>query len=228
MLRHLTLLWRKHSPLEEQLFAAVRDLLPPPARAIFDVQVSGITHVQRLSGGTEIDLYRLRGGKTDWSDIPSFPNTGEFPLAEIRFSVKAKRYKARLSCISGHIFDFGLTPSAKSIAFATWDKQPKAELVGDPMLATSTRTPEPIPAIWQDFLARHPQTEADEWTFNNADTARRVYLREGEFLILAERGDEFVLHRLEPPGEYLFYLETSGATPERIEGLVDEMVRNSD
>src|SRR5215831_2511033 len=106
--QRLSLLWRHFSPLEERLLAAVRDVLPPQAQPIFDAQVTAITLVQRHPRWTEIRFYRRRNGKVDWSDLPAFPCAGEFPLAEVRFAVQKKRYKATLTAISGHIFDFAI------------------------------------------------------------------------------------------------------------------------
>ena len=62
----------------------------------------------------------------DWSGVPSFPRTGEFCLAEVRFSVGGNGYKAALTSISGHIFDFRILPSPKAIAFANWDSAASA------------------------------------------------------------------------------------------------------
>jgi hypothetical protein len=46
--QRLSLLWRRFSPLEERLFATVRNVLPLQATPTFDAQVAEITHVQRL------------------------------------------------------------------------------------------------------------------------------------------------------------------------------------
>src|SRR3989338_1807215 len=99
--QRLSLIWRRFSPLEERLLATVRGVLPPDARPILDAQVSAITHVQRLPGWTEIDYYRRRFGKVDWSKVRRFPLTGEFPLARVRFAVRGRRYRATLSCVDG-------------------------------------------------------------------------------------------------------------------------------
>ena len=125
ILQRLSLIWRRFSPLEERLIAAVREVLPPQARGVFDAQIAGITLVQRLPPRwSEISFYRQRHGKVDWSDLPAFPRTGEFRLAEVQFSVEGRRYKATLTSIGGHIFDFTVIPSAKAVAFADWDGAP--------------------------------------------------------------------------------------------------------
>jgi hypothetical protein len=225
IMQGLSLLWGRFSPLEERLIAAVREVLPPQAQPIFDAQVAGITLVQRLPQWTEIDFYRRRKGKVDWSDIPAFPRTGEFPLAEVRFAVAKRRYKATLSSIGGQIFGFGITPSPKAVAFVAWDAPHSTRLLADPLVVDSSRMPEPIPVAWREFLAHRQGARPGEWTFHDADTARRVALEDGEFLILAERpGDEYVMHRIEPPAS-VFYLASHDSTPEPIEGELSDVFR---
>lgn len=65
----------------------------------------------------EIDLYRLRHRRPDWTGVPMFPCTDEFGLAEVRFRVAGRQFKSVLSSISGHVFDFATTPGPRDIAF---------------------------------------------------------------------------------------------------------------
>jgi len=226
ILQQLSLLWRRFSPLEERLLAAVREVLPAPAQPIFDAQVAGITLVQRLPGWAEINFYRRRQGKVDWSDIPAFAHTGEFLLAEVRFSAAGRRYKATLTSVGGRMFEFLISPSPKAISFASWDGDPSARLLADPLIAQSSRAPEPIPTAWREFLVgRHGQQPGD-WTFHDADTAYRTTVGQGEFVVLAERaGDEFVMHRIEPPASNLFYVAPHDGTPEPISGAIQDVFR---
>ena len=227
--QRFSLMWRRFAPLEERLIAAVRAVLPPQAQTIFDAQISSITLVQRLPPHwAEISFYRRRHGKVDWSDVPAFPRTGEFRLAEVQFSVGGRRHKATLTSISGHIFDFTVIPSPKAIAFADWDAAPCARLLSDPLTPVSAREPQPIPPSWQDFLARH-RAFADDWTLHDSGTAYSTAFADGEFLVLAERGgDQFVLHRIEPLGASLFYLDSHDGTPEPIKGDVRDVFRQPD
>ena len=228
--QRLNLMWRRFSPLVERLIAAVRAVLPPQAQAIFDAQVAGITLVQRLPPHwAEISFYRRRHGKVDWSDIPAFPHTGEFRLARVQFSIGGRRYKATLTSISGHIFDFTVTPSPKAIAFADWDAAPSTSLLSDPLTPQSAREPQPIPDAWRDFLARQERPGAGDWIFHDSKTAYSTAFADGEFLILAERdGDQFVLHRIEPPASTLFYLDSHDGTPEPIKGDIVDVFRQAD
>jgi hypothetical protein len=222
--QRLSLLWRRFSPLEERLIAAVRNVLPPQAQPIFDAQVAAITLVQRHPN--EICFYRRRTGKLDWNDVPAFPRSGDFRLAEVTFSVGGRRYKATLTSIRGHIFDFAVTPSPKVKAFAEWDGPPSARLLADPLTAESVNEPQPIPDSWGDFLARHKALAPDGWKLHDSQTAYSTAFADGQFLILAEReGEQFVLHRIEPPASSLFYLGSHDGTPELIEGDILDVFR---
>ena len=229
MAKRLGLMWRRFSPLEEHLLAAVRSVLSPEARAIFDAQMSGITLVQRLPPHwAEISFYRRRHGRVDWSDVPAFPRTGEFRLAEVQFSASGRRHKATLTSIGGHIFDFTVTPSPRAIAFSEWDDLPSVRLLADPLVADSASERHPIPESWRDVLARHREVARD-WTLHDSETAYRIALAEGDFLVLAEReGDRFVLHRIEPPASSLFYVGSHDGTPEAITGDIRDVLRQPD
>jgi len=217
----IKLFWRRFSPLEEKLLAAVRKALPPAALPTFDAQVAAINRVQRLPHWTEIDFYHLKGGKSDWASVPPFPNAGEFPLAEIRFAVGGRRFKAILSSITGHIFDFRIQPSPSSIAFLDWDDEPVVRLLNDPLSAVASKQIAPVPKVWLDFITSHDPAMTSDWTVFDANTARFVSLESGEFVVLAEReGPEFLLHRVEPTASSLFYLEAHDATPEPIKDIL--------
>ncbi len=157
-----------------------------------------------------------------------FPRTGEFRLAQVRFTAGGRRYKATLSSIDGHVFDFAVTPSPKAIAFANWESAPSVRLLSDPLTVESSREPELVPRAWQEFLARPRPQDTDDWTFHDSETAYRTTFNEGEFLVLAERqGDEFVLHRIEPLASTLFYMASHDGTPEPIEGDILAIFRKT-
>jgi hypothetical protein len=214
--QRLSFLRRRFSPLEARLFEAVRGVLPVAAVPIFDGQVRAIRHVQRLPGWTEIDYYARRDGKGGWANAPLFPRLGEFPLVRLGFTVERHRYRATLSCVAGHIFDFGITPGPRRVAFTGWDLPPTADLLGDPF-ATEAEADHEIPAAWRNVVGRAGVSAAAAgWVLHDARTARLVTLEEGQFLVLAERGDEFILHRVEPVSDVLFRLASHDGSPERI------------
>jgi hypothetical protein len=220
-------MWRRFSPLEERLIRAVREVLPQLAQAVFDAQIAGITLVQRHFN--EICFYRRRSGKVDWSGVPTFPRTSEFRLAEVRFSVEGRRYKAALTSIGGHIFDFTVTPSPKTIAFTDWDSAGSARLLSDPLARECASEPQPMPDAWREFLARHKELDVGEWKLHDTATVYRTAFADGEFLVLAEReGDQFVLHRIGPPASTLFYLGSHDGTPEPVRGDILDVFRQPD
>ena len=218
VIRRLSLFWKLFTPLEVRLFAEVRNVLPKDAQLLFDAQVAAINHVQRLPPSwSEIDFYR----RPNWTGIPLFPCTDEFRLAEVRFRTGRRPYKAVLSSINGHIFDFATTPGPKAVAFEAWDGGATTALLGDPLRAvTRSKEPENIPAVWQDFLLRHVGQQPGGWVLHDASTAYRVVVNDAEYLILAEReGPEFILHRIEPGGERLYYLKDHDAVPQALDRI---------
>jgi hypothetical protein len=127
VIRELALVWQRFSPLERRVLDEIRGVLPDPAKPMFDGQLGAITRVQRLPPSwSEIDFYCLRRGKPNWTDVPLFPCTDEFRLAEVRFQVLGRSYKSTLSSIGGHIFDLATTPGARKVAFV-----PPEEIVDD-------------------------------------------------------------------------------------------------
>jgi hypothetical protein len=233
-MKRFALLWRRFSPLEEKLLEAVRRALAPSARAIFDAQVAAITKVQRHPEWTEIAFYRMRGGKVDWKGVPLFPRSEELPLAEVRFKAGGRAFKARLTAIDGHIFDFAVTPGPKGVAFAEWEGDPSVAALSDPEDRSAPAPVEVVPDAWRDFLAEvlssrgapdapraHP-----EWALYGDGEAYRVALDEGEFLILAElRGERFLLYRLEPKPGAFFLQNGHDAPPGRVAGDFREALR---
>jgi hypothetical protein len=236
VIRELGLLWKRFSPLEERLLSEVRQVLPAAAKSAFDAQVAAVNHVQRLPPAwSEIDLYRLPGGKksrligrgkVSWLGVPMFPCTDEFRLAAVSFRIAGRPYTATLSSIQGHISDFATTPGPRAVAFDPWDEAPVARLLGDPLRAPSGHNePEAIPVEWQEFLERQAGPPPDGWTFFDRTTARRVALADGVYLILAEQeGPAFVLHRVEPPTKGMFYLRHYDGEPERLKGDLEMVV----
>jgi hypothetical protein len=198
------MLWRRFTPLEEQLLGAVRSALPASARATFDAQVAGVTLVQRgAPSWTEIIFYRRRSGRVDWSDVASFARAGEFALAEVVFRVGGRRFRSRLTCLAGHIADFATQPGPKEVAFAAWDPGAEPRLIWDPSGPGGEAEAVPVPVEWTAVAERYPSAGSRGWRLHGAASAYAVALEEGEFLVLAERdGNEFLMFRTSPPGGY--------------------------
>jgi len=151
-----------------------------------------------------------------------FPCTDEFRLAQVKFRIAGRAYKATLSCINGHIFDFAITPGPKNVAFEPWEEGPAAALLRDPLLAPSgNREPERLPVQWQKFLERHSGDQTDGWVLYDETTAYRVVIDDAQYLILAEReGPQFILYRVEPSGDGLYYLKHHDGIPSLSIGIL--------
>ena len=221
VIQRLSLLWKRFSPLEERLLGEIRHVLPLDALPIYDAQVTAINRVQRLPPSwSEIDFYRIRGGKPNWAGISMFPCTEEFRLASVAFRVGGKGYKATLHCIGGHIFDFAITPGARAVSFDQWEAKPSAVLLADPLrAATGERDTETLPVEWQTFLAEHGSAPPIGWELHDGRSAYRVALDDGQYLVLAARegGEEFILQRLEPPAAHLFHVLHHDSVPEPLQ-----------
>ncbi len=227
MFNRVRLLWKRYTPLEQRLFAAVRAVLPDEVRPSFDAQVAAVTKVQRLPPSwSEIDLYCIRRGTLGWGDVPTFPCTDEFRLAEVRFDAAGIRYRAFLDCVGGHIFDIVVIPGAKAVAFDTWDAPGTATLLADPRRAPEGRKAlEPLPHEWETFLANRTGEPVGDWILHDGETAGRVALADGEYLVLAQRGgEEFLLQRLDPPADGLFHLTSPDDAPRRLDEDLDRFM----
>jgi hypothetical protein len=230
MLQRLALLWKRFTPLEEQLFAQIRTVLPDSMQLIFDAQVAAISRVQRLPPTwNEIDYFCRRNGRDGWSLVPPFPCTDEFRLAEVVFHVEGTRYRAALTSIQGHIFDFAIVPGPRRVAFAEWTEPARVTLLGDPRRApTGHKEPEMLPPVWEDFLRRHQGEPSADWALYDATTSYRVAFRDAEYLTLAERdGPQFLLYRVGPGGRGFFCLRDPDGVPEQFLGDLDELIGSS-
>lgn len=228
MFHQLTLLWKRFSPLEERLLAEVRKVLPPAAQLPFEAQVGAITRVQRSPPSwSEISFYRLTRGSVDWTGVPLFPCTDEFRLAEVRFRAGGRAFKSTLTCIGGHIFDFVTTPGPRAVAFETWEPDVMVRLLGDPLRApTGVREPERLPQAWLDVIGTHPAGCHGAWQLYDAQSAYRIAIGDGEYLVLAEsEGDRYILQRVEPHADGLFYVPHHDGVPEPVVGDVETLIR---
>jgi len=148
-----------------------------------------------------------------------FPCADEFRLAQSEFRIAGRAYKAVLHCINGHIFDFAITPGPRNVAFEPWEEGPTAVLLRDPLLAASgKREAESLPVQWQKFLERHWGDRPRGWVLYDETTAYRVVIDDAQYLILAEReGPRFILHRVEPSGDRLYYLNHADRIPQPLD-----------
>ena len=228
LITRLMLLWKRFSPLERSILSSVRSVLPTSAQNIYDAQVQAVNRVQRISSSTEICFYRRKFGRVDWSGVPVFPRTDEFMLARVRFSVRGKRYTAKLYSVRGHIFDIVVTPNPMQVAFARWDISPIVQLIDNPMGQSAERPRvEKIAPAWREFLETHRAELSSTWSFYDENTAYRVGLNDGEYVVLAERsGDQFIIQNLDEDEEPrdLFYVASHEGLPEPIRGKLEDII----
>jgi hypothetical protein len=225
-LKRISLLWRRFTPLELGLLDAVRSVLPRAALPIFDAQVNAVTRVQRLPGWSEIAFYRMRHGRVSWDGVPLFPATSELPLAEVRFAVRGRSFRAILTAIHGHIFDFAITPGARDIAFDSWDCEPRVHLLADPLNDMETPAHVALPEPWLSFLRDAGPGDAHGWVLYTESEAYRVALEAGEFLVLAERpGERFLLYRLHPQPGAFFVQDGDDLPVQPLRTRLDELLR---
>jgi len=228
MLGRLSLLWRRFTPLEKWLLDEIRKVVPVGAQPAFDLQVAAINRVVRMPPAWgEILFYARR----NWADVPPFPCADEFRLAQVNFRSAGRSYKAVLSSISGHIFDFVITPGPKNVAFLPWEGTPTVKLLGDPLrLSTGEREREVLPAEWQDLLKRHSRLSAT-WELYDETSAYRIVLGDEQYLVLAQRhgtfGPHMLLHRVEPIGEGFYHLSDDHDIPKLLARSIESVIGES-
>ena len=222
--QQLSLLWKRYTPLEEQLFAAVHAALPEPARLIYDAHVAAIAKVQRILQWNEIDFYLKDKGR----GLPLFPCKDEINIAEVRFSAKRQMYRATLGCVAGRVFDFHIHPAPKDIAFSRWDAPPTVMLLDDPLrLSADSKLAAIILPQWRTYLDAHGSDCPPNWTLYDEHSAHRAALEQGEFLLLAESWEgERILQRLDPACGKLYYLKTHDGIPEPLDEELTSIIKS--
>lgn len=110
LFQRLSLLWKRLTPLEEQLSAAIRMELPQPAVPTFDAQVASIAGINRSPHRNEIILHLKMGS-------PSFPCIDEIYLAEVCFTVGNRTFKASSVASKDEFLISIFTPTHSSSLF---------------------------------------------------------------------------------------------------------------
>jgi hypothetical protein len=117
MFEGIRTLFRKWTPWEERLLAALTEQLGRNHREILQKQIEAVNKVQRIVGWAEIDLYVMRHGRVCWDDVPKFFDDREFTLARASTFVGDKRIQSELSCVGGHFFSIESDAPIKPLAF---------------------------------------------------------------------------------------------------------------
>lgn len=203
---------------ERQLLDAVGSALAPEAREVFKSQMSAVNLVQRHPHGTIVAFYRKRWWRVNWDGVLLFTRNDEFPMAKVTFKVGGKQFKATLYCIKGHIINFNISPSPKSIWDQPFDETPTVEVIADPMkIQPVPAHGEIIPEEWKRLKSNFDAKKFSDWTLHDSQTAYRMPMDDGEYLILAERGGrEFVLWKLDPASSEFHYMPEHDSQPEQV------------
>jgi len=192
--RAVSLLWNHFSTTEKKILSLISGGLSDSARVTFDTQVNAINLVGRQLDWKEVLFYRRRGGKVDWQGVPLFPIKEKFDLAEVLFSVGAQKYKVKLGCISGHIFDLVFTPGAKSIAFSAWNGTGELALIVDPDSFGGSDAGKSVNLVWDDLALYRSSIEKIGWNLYQDHDIKTITFDNRDFRIIAEKnGDEYLL-----------------------------------
>jgi hypothetical protein len=192
LIRRLSLLWRRFTPLEEFLLGVLQQHLPEGPKQINQGRIDLINHVVRYLQWTDIQFYQMRKGKAVVDEGPLFPcrSKQQIVLAEIRFSPAgtAKVWTSRIYAVCGHMFSIVTSPSPKPISFSSPFTLKGVQLVDDPM--------QELPATLMERRRKRLPPDFEElagqsipgWDVFQSSQVYSVALDEGEYLLLAERG----------------------------------------
>lgn len=106
------------TPLETQILDELGRHLPDAARTLLDQQIKGITLVQRLADGKEVNCYPKHGGAVRHDPTCQFPNRSEdLKLAVVRFRPsEVPAFKAECFAVDGYFFSILFSESPKRVA----------------------------------------------------------------------------------------------------------------
>jgi hypothetical protein len=165
----------------------VLEALPPPAPTLLRNQLRSTNRVQRLLGGREVNLYRMRRGRPTQDPALAVPNRSrEAVLARVRApgADGAPPWEAELFLVDGFLFSIvfdRVPPEAPPAAAAS------VTIEADPMAPGSDGPqvdPDLLPADYRDRYAELASRGAGI-DLLPPDEAYRIELDDGPFLVLA-------------------------------------------
>ncbi len=101
------------SRVEEVILDAVRSELAPHEAQLWEKQLAAINRIHRDPDGKEINLYVMRGGKSDFPREISFDKTEEFKIAVVDIVADNAKLRGRVWCVNGHVFSIEYKTSFK-------------------------------------------------------------------------------------------------------------------
>jgi len=228
LIRLVSLLWRRFTPLEEFLLGVLQQHLPEGPRRINQRRIDLINHVVRYLRWTDIQFYQMRKGKAVVDEGPLFPcrSNQEIVLAEIRFCPAGtpKVWTSRIYAVCGHMSSIVTTPSPKPISFSSPFTLKGVKLVDDPMQELPAtmleRLRERLPS---DFEQLAGQSIAG-WDVFQPSQVYSVALDDGEYLLLAECGGRaaFLGVRMKGKSKDVWFLSHDDAEPKKAGATLNE------
>lgn len=101
------------SRLERAIFDAVREELAPREAQLWEKQLAAINRIHRNPEGKEVNLYVMRGGKSDFPREICFDKTEEFKIAVVDIVAGEAKLRGRVWCVNGHVFSIEYKTSFK-------------------------------------------------------------------------------------------------------------------
>lgn len=206
MLRSLRLCFQRFTPVESAVLNSVVEVLPVDASATCEQQIAAVNRVQRYLDWTEINLYCIKNGRPNWVGVPSFSNRSEFTLSESSFTIGNRRFTTRIVCISGHVFSLITRPSIKRVCFNV-PSDLETVVVTDAMRDVA----EPSPELPESYTGRRPSGEKAQngWSVLPVSETYTVHMPNADCVVLAVRGDEFLLSRIGDDAETIYLASTT-------------------
>ncbi|NHZ94227.1 hypothetical protein [Massilia sp. CCM 8734] len=112
------------SQVETAIFDAIRLQLSPNDTERWTKQLQAVNKIYRSPDGREVNLFVKRNGKVDWPRELCFAKNGEFKIAVVDLIPRqgAKKLRARVWCVGGHVFLIAYTMSPKMFENAAQGK----------------------------------------------------------------------------------------------------------
>jgi hypothetical protein len=199
MFESLRTLFCRFTPVEERLLAEFTKLLPSGVAEKVQSQIAAFNRVQRLLDWTEVNFYHLRRGKPAWEEVERCADKSELNVAEIRFLVGDKSFRARFKFVEGHLFSLVIRPSIKPYAFAVITKIVEAKLLANPDRPNSSAPNKTLPQGFVQWVRGHKERDINGWDVLEEGAVYSISLEDAEYMVLAVRqGVEFLLAKDEP------------------------------
>lgn len=222
MLRSIRLLFRKFTPVEIAVLDSVAAALPPEVSATCKQQIAAINKVQRYLGWTDISFYRIVNGKPNWNGVPLFREHDEFTLSRSTYRIGDRKFTTQIICVAGHIFSFVTRPSIKKHCFST-PIDIQTNILTDPAEDHAGQSRN-HPKTFKDWHA-NGAAESNGWSALSSSETYAVHLADADYTVLAARGDEFLISRIDDDSGRIYYASAAGPARAVGQSFADAMLQ---